>query len=113
MSKKLLEKGRKPSTTWNKLLKWLDSFDKVSAAVEKHGDLKQLLKQGGGICKVENFLPDFVAEGIYQLLETFTEEDWNVSGSLVYSHLCSVSTKAPTAGQPACKDPPVLVHARY
>lgn len=82
MSKKLLKKGSKPSSNSNKqLLKWLDSFDKVSAAVEKHGDLQQLLEQGGGICKIENFLPNFVAEGIHQLLETFTEEDWNVSDS--------------------------------
>jgi hypothetical protein len=61
-----------------RLAKWLDSFEKVSAAVDRH-DLLQLLEEGGGICKIENFLPTFVAEDIMEALEQFTEADWNVS----------------------------------
>lgn len=101
MSKKLPKKGSKPpSNSKKQLLKWLDSFDKVSAAVEKHGDLQQLLEQGGGICKIENFLPNFVAEGIHQLLESFTEEDWNVSDSkLGFFPPLPCQHRVPIAGQ--------------
>ena len=61
------------------LRRWLESFEQVSAALQKHGDLLQLLQAGGGICKVPNFLPKFVAEGILETLEEFSETQWNVS----------------------------------
>lgn len=61
-----------------RLLKWLDSFEKVSAAVDKY-DLPQLLEEGGGICRIEDFLPTFVAEGIFETLEQLSEAEWNVS----------------------------------
>jgi hypothetical protein len=60
-----------------RLLKWLDSFEKVSAAVDKY-DLLQLLEEGGGICRIEDFLPTFVAEGIFETLEQLSEAVWNV-----------------------------------
>lgn len=84
MSKNAKDKQTTPNLSRKKLLKWLDSFERVSAAVEKHGDLVQLLEAGGGICKMENFLPEFVAEGIYDMLENFTEAEWNVRMQLVH-----------------------------
>ena len=79
MSKK--SKKQPLPSAHKQLFKWLDSYEKASAAVEKHGDLLQLLEQGGGICKIEQFLPVFVAEGIHQLLEQFSEADWNVTAA--------------------------------
>lgn len=73
-------KKDKSTSQLEQLQHWLDSFEAVSAAVERHGDLVQLLTAGGGICKIEDFLPDFVAQGIYQTLEQFSEADWNVRG---------------------------------
>lgn len=67
------------SSSRKRLLKWLDSFSKVSAAVEQHGDLIDRLEAGGGITKIENFLPAFVADGILELLEGMSEAQWNVS----------------------------------
>lgn len=60
-----------------RLVKWLDSFEKVSAAVDRY-TLLQLLEEGGGLCRIEDFLPTFVAEGILETLEQFSEADWNV-----------------------------------
>lgn len=57
---------------------WLESFDTVSAAVQKH-DLVQLLEAGGGITKIKDFLPAFVAEGILETLEQCSDAHWNVS----------------------------------
>lgn len=62
-----------------RLWKWLDSYELVSSAIEEHGDLVELLEAGGGICKIENFLPEFAAEGILEVLEQCEESDWNVS----------------------------------
>jgi hypothetical protein len=97
MSLKHKRSNKPPKSGTKQLLKWLDSFDKVSAAVEKHGDLQQLLEQGGGIVKVENFLPTFVAEGIYHLLEQFSEADWNVGGRRAYA--CPVLSLSHTPRQ--------------
>jgi len=63
----------------NKLWKWLDSYELVSSAIEKHGDLVELLEAGGGICKIDKFLPEFAAEGILEVLEQCEESEWNVS----------------------------------
>jgi hypothetical protein len=76
-------KSSKPGR--KRLLKWLDSFEQVSAAIDKHGNLMELLEAGGGICKIENFLPTFVADGIHEMLEQFSEAQWNVS---VAAFLC-------------------------
>lgn len=91
-NKKPREKDRSTSHL-KQLQQWLDSFEAVSAAVEQHGELVQLLADNGGICKIDNFLPDFVAEGIHQTLEQFSEADWNVR--------CSVGVVAAAAAAAA------------
>lgn len=69
-----------------RVIKWLNSFDKASAAVEKHGDLLKLLAAGQGLCKIENFLPDYVAQGLFEILEDMQDEEWNVSISTIITH---------------------------
>lgn len=66
-----------------KFRKWLKSFEDVSAWFGKHGDLEQLLEEHGGLVKIDNFLPTFVAEGMLEMLQSIDEKTWNVShGSL-------------------------------
>lgn len=79
MSQHIKDKPKIANSGRKRLLKWLDSFEQVSAAIDKHGDLMELLESGGGICKIENFLPTFVAEGIHEMLGQFSEAEWNVS----------------------------------
>jgi hypothetical protein len=57
----------------------LDSFEQVSLTMDKHGNLTELLKAGGGICQIENFLPTTVADGVHDMLEQLSEAEWNVS----------------------------------
>jgi hypothetical protein len=59
--------------------KWINSYADVSAWLEKYGDLEQQLDDNGGLVKIENFLPTFVAEGILQMLQGIDDKTWNVS----------------------------------
>lgn len=63
-----------------KFKKWLNSYGDVSSWIEKKcPDLEQLLDESGGLVKIENFLPPFVADGVLELLEAIDEKTWNVS----------------------------------
>jgi hypothetical protein len=61
--------------------KWINSYADVSAWLEKYGDIEQQLDDSGGLVKIQNFLPTFVAEGILEMLQGIDEKTWNVGGA--------------------------------
>ena len=63
-----------------KFKKWINDYEAASSWLEKY-DLEKLLIEGDGICKITNFLPAFVAEGILSMLEGIPDEAWNVRNS--------------------------------
>ncbi|KAF8067273.1 Telo2 [Scenedesmus sp. PABB004] len=63
---------------------WLDDYAAVSAAVEAHlggGDLGDLLEAGGGLVKLRNFLPTWVAHGLVELLQDLPDDAWNLTAA--------------------------------
>uniref|UniRef100_A0A383W562 Fe2OG dioxygenase domain-containing protein n=1 Tax=Tetradesmus obliquus TaxID=3088 RepID=A0A383W562_TETOB len=61
--------------------KWINSYPDVSAWLEKYGDLEQQLDDNGGLLKIENFLPTFVAEGILEMLRGIDDKTWNLTAA--------------------------------
>jgi hypothetical protein len=62
--------------------RWLDDYGAVSAAIERHGDLEELLDANGGLVKIEDFLPKAAAEGVLQLLQELPGEfEWQWRGT--------------------------------
>jgi len=57
---------------------WINDPGKVMAWVCKH-KLEELLDDGGGLAKITNFFPDFVAEGILHVLQSAPAKHWNVT----------------------------------
>lgn len=55
---------------------WMQSYQKVKNRLSKY-DILRLLDQNGGICRIFDFLPSFVADGIYDTLESLSEHEWN------------------------------------
>jgi hypothetical protein len=89
--------------------KWINSYPDVSAWLEKYGDLEQQLADDGGLVKIENFLPIFVAEGILEMLQGINDKTWNVSDALAagcrllhelqrQQHCCSSSSGISSRG---------------
>jgi hypothetical protein len=72
-------KMKASSSTRKRLAKWMGSYEAVAGCVARHGDLEQLLLQGGGIARLPDFAPDWVAAGILELLEGLEDQEWNVS----------------------------------
>eukprot|EP00882_Tetradesmus_deserticola_P015103 GHRQ01016079.1.p1 GENE.GHRQ01016079.1~~GHRQ01016079.1.p1 ORF type:complete len:321 (+),score=104.82 GHRQ01016079.1:337-1299(+) len=64
-----------------KFRKWVSSYADVSAWLAKYGDLAQQLDDNGGLVKIENFLPVFVAEGILEMLQGINDETWNLTAA--------------------------------
>lgn len=56
--------------------KWINSYPIASKWLEQY-DIVDLLEQNGGLVKIPNFLPEHVAEGIYQTLTNIPESQWN------------------------------------
>lgn len=57
-----------------KARRWIDSFDAVSKWMSQY-DILQRLKQNE-IVKINNFLPDYVAEEALRILESIPSEKW-------------------------------------
>jgi hypothetical protein len=61
-----------------KALAWLDSYNKVSAQLERvlggHASVDEMLKANGGLIKLRNVFPQSVADGILSLLDK--RRDW-------------------------------------
>ncbi|KAI7835681.1 hypothetical protein COHA_010420 [Chlorella ohadii] len=86
-------------------LNWLNSYNKVSKWMAQY-DLNALVDAGGGIVKVSNFLPPFVAEGALQILQRLPPGRWNdTAADEDYTHNNIAhrfwSVKGATGGGPA------------
>ena len=57
---------------------WINDPGKVMGCVAKY-PLESMLDEGGGIVKISHFFPDFVAEGILEVLEAIPAKHWNVT----------------------------------
>jgi hypothetical protein len=55
---------------------WLESYPKVSRWAARY-DLLRLIDGGGGIVRLDSFLPGFVAEGALRMLEGLPPGRWN------------------------------------
>ena len=57
---------------------WINDPSKVMGWVGKY-NLDELLEHGGGLVKIPNFFPGFVAEGMLEVLESIPGRHWNVT----------------------------------
>jgi hypothetical protein len=57
---------------------WINDPGKVMGCVAKY-PLESMLDAGGGIVKISNFFPEFVADGILEALEAIPAKHWNVT----------------------------------
>ena len=57
---------------------WINDPGKVLAWVGKYR-IEKMLDQGGGLVKIPHFFPEFVADGILDVLETIPAKHWNVT----------------------------------
>eukprot|EP00878_Enallax_costatus_P031818 GHUV01034867.1.p1 GENE.GHUV01034867.1~~GHUV01034867.1.p1 ORF type:complete len:157 (+),score=45.87 GHUV01034867.1:566-1036(+) len=74
--------GKSSKHARTKFKKWLNSYNDVVSWFEKKcPDLEQLLEEHGGLVKIENFLPAFVADGILELLENIDDRTWNLTAA--------------------------------
>ena len=65
-------------------LAWLDSYRKVSTWLESklkaiggHQSIDELLESSGGLLKIQNLLPQFVADAVLTMLES--RDDWTTT----------------------------------
>lgn len=58
-------------------LAWLGSYPKCSRWFARYADMDARLEAGGGICRIQGFLPDFVAEGALAILQGLPPQRWN------------------------------------
>ncbi|GLC38925.1 hypothetical protein PLESTB_000462000 [Pleodorina starrii] len=56
--------------------RWINNFKVASSWIEKH-DVERAVDANGGLVRIENFLPEFVAEGILATVAAVPEERWN------------------------------------
>lgn len=88
-------------------LAWLNSYSRCSRWMERY-DIDALLEEGGGICKISGFLPDFVAEGALQILESLPPARWNDTAAEVCPAVVNVAAvKAGAKLSPAWTPAPV------
>jgi len=57
---------------------WLQDPGKVMGWIGKF-NLEKLLDKSGGLAKISNFLPDYVAEGVLEVLKQVPAKHWNVT----------------------------------
>ncbi|GAB4812976.1 hypothetical protein N2152v2_000022 [Parachlorella kessleri] len=55
---------------------WLNSYAKASTWMGRY-DIHRLLDASGGLVRIENFLPEFVAEAVLQVLQAIPTAKWN------------------------------------
>lgn len=65
-----------------KALAWLDSYPKVSSHFDKvlgagHESIDEMLEANGGLIKIKSVFPMTVAEGMFALLESRKDSEWN------------------------------------
>lgn len=60
----------------SRALAWLDSYPRVSRWAARY-DLLRLIDGGGGIVRLDDFLPSFVAEGALRMLQDLPPGRWN------------------------------------
>jgi hypothetical protein len=67
--------------------RWLDDYPSVAAAVGRHGDLEARLDAGGGLTKIEGFLPPPAAAGALAALRALPPAAWaDTSAARDYVH---------------------------
>ncbi|KAG2442500.1 hypothetical protein HXX76_002586 [Chlamydomonas incerta] len=64
-------RGRKQ--TWQE---WLDDYEAASECISKH-NVEERCTDAGGLTRISNFLPEFVAEGILSVLKSIPDSKWN------------------------------------
>lgn len=69
------------SASSGRSVRWLDSYHIVSAWMKKY-DIRELLRRGGGLVKIENFFPDFVADHILSAVEAIVDDSWLVTAAI-------------------------------
>ncbi|KXZ57006.1 hypothetical protein GPECTOR_1g909 [Gonium pectorale] len=64
----------------------MNNYRLASACIAKH-DVEGAVERAGGLVRIENFLPEFVAEGILATIEAVSDEQWNeTSAREDYTH---------------------------
>jgi len=63
-------RGTGRSKAQRKFYNWLNSYNAVSEWLAKY-ELESLIQQHGGLVKIQNFLPTFVADGISRSWKPF------------------------------------------
>lgn len=71
-------RGRSKSAVNQKFEAWINDPDKVMGWVCKY-NLEKMLDKSGGLVKIHNFFPRFVADGILSVLESTPSKHWNVT----------------------------------
>jgi len=66
--------------------RWLDDYSTVAAALERHGDLEELLDANGGLVRIDSFLPQAAAEGVLRVLRELPGRS-----ASVFALVCSLS----------------------
>lgn len=59
---------------------WICDRERVVAWMSKY-DLPQLIRQGNGLVRIQNFLPALVAEGMLDLLTSLPDPEWCIQES--------------------------------
>ena len=72
------KRSRSRNAVNSKFEAWINDPDKVMGWVCKH-NLEKMLDKGGGLVKIPNFFPSFVADGILSVLESIPSQNWNVT----------------------------------
>lgn len=77
---------KRPKSNDQQFRRWINCYPAVSKCLGQY-DLERLLDDNGGIVKIPNCLPDFVAEGILALLHNLPDSTWNdTSAQQDYTH---------------------------
>ncbi|KAK3238521.1 hypothetical protein CYMTET_51474 [Cymbomonas tetramitiformis] len=74
-------KGKRPDKTFRPEItyeEWIESNEKINMWLGQY-DIVTLLNENNGLVKIENFLPDFVAEGALKAVESIPEEEWEIT----------------------------------
>eukprot|EP00798_Chlamydomonas_sp_ICE-L_P018994 gene18994-25578_t len=67
--------GGRSAPAHSKAEAWMDSFPKVSKWMGQY-DVEALIQKSGGLVRVSNFLPDFVADALHDSLDAIPEKSW-------------------------------------
>jgi hypothetical protein len=58
--------------------RWIGSYEQVSKWLSKYEPLETQLDRNDGFIRIENFLPEFVASEILEVLKQLPEKRWDV-----------------------------------